>query len=93
MAEFVEGPDTDENEKAALKRLAEQGLISPEPGEMAEASENLVEFSKDQLNDHDRQVNIARRTLALEVASGLGHLFQSPEDFWKFTDDVERYLS
>lgn len=93
MAEFVEGPDNDENEKAALKRLVEQGLAYPDPNEMAEASENLVEFSKDQLNDHDRQVNIARRTLALEVASGLGHLFQTAEEFWKFTDDVDRYLS
>jgi hypothetical protein len=68
----------------ALEELA--GVSVPE-------EDTEVEFSDDQLNDHEKQIALARRTLALEVASGLGHLFSDAEGFWKFVDDVERYLS
>jgi hypothetical protein len=78
--------DNLERLQAKIDPRSEDTFPEPDP------QEQEVAFDEEQREDADKALNTARTTLAIEVASGLGHLVNSTEEFWTFVSEIEDRL-
>lgn len=70
----------------------QQGQFQPVGEDKSRPEIEEPEFSKDQTEAAEDNLERNRRVLALEIATSVGHLFKDSKEFWDFTDDVVRYL-